>query len=139
MISLQVNVKSFKEKRVVTVFGYKIQLTCSARKEGIEEEDEDYKEEDEDYEEEDEDYEEEDEDYEEEGGEVDDGEGVENDKEADEGDRKLITRAEDLSLEYLEVDLHEMIPLVPSNREPDDLKEVVISDNWDLWLKQDCR
>ena len=35
MISLQVNVKSFKEKRVVTVFGYEIQLTCSARKKGI--------------------------------------------------------------------------------------------------------
>ena len=40
MISLQVNVKSFQEKRVVTVFGYKIQLTCSAEKEGNEEEEE---------------------------------------------------------------------------------------------------
>merc|ERR1719300_977150 len=34
----QVNVKSFQEKRVVTVFGYKIQLICSAEKEGNEEE-----------------------------------------------------------------------------------------------------
>ena len=41
MISLQVNVKSFQEKRVVTVFGYKIQLTCSAEKEGNEEEEAD--------------------------------------------------------------------------------------------------
>ena len=40
MISLPVNVKSFQEKRVVTVFGYKIQLTCSAEKERNEEEDE---------------------------------------------------------------------------------------------------
>ena len=60
MIPLQVNVESFKEKRVVTVFGYKIQLTCSATKEGIEEE----------------------------GDEVDDREGVENEEEADEGDRE---------------------------------------------------
>ena len=30
--------KSFQEKRVVTVFGYKIQLICSAEKEGNEEE-----------------------------------------------------------------------------------------------------
>ena len=100
--------KSFQEKRVVTVFGYKIQLTCSATKEGIEEEDED---------------------NEEEGGEVNDGEEDENDKEADEGDRELITRTEVLSLEYLEVDLHEMRELVPSNRGPDDLEKVVISDN----------
>ena len=38
--------KSFQEKRVVTVFGYKIQLTCSATKEGNEEMDEDQEEED---------------------------------------------------------------------------------------------
>ena len=35
MISLKVNVKSFQEKSVVTVFGYEIQLTCSARKREI--------------------------------------------------------------------------------------------------------
>ena len=67
MISLQVNVKNFQEKRVVTVFGYKIKLTCSATKTGNEEEEED-------------------EDDNEEGDEVDDREGDENDKEAEEGD-----------------------------------------------------
>ena len=65
MISLQVNVKNFQDKRVVTVFGYKIKLTCSATKTGNEEEDED---------------------DDEEGDEVDDREGDENDKEAEEGD-----------------------------------------------------
>ena len=65
MISLQVNVKNFQEKRVVTVFGYKIKLTCSATQTGNKEEDED---------------------DEEEGDEVGDREGDENDKEAEEGD-----------------------------------------------------
>ena len=36
--------KSFKEKRVVTVFGYEIQLTCSATKKGSEEKEEDHEE-----------------------------------------------------------------------------------------------
>ena len=51
------------------------------------------------------------------------------DKEADEGDIELITRTEVLSLEYSEVDPLEMIPLVPANSGPDDLEEVVTSDN----------
>ena len=55
--------KNFQEKRVVTVFGYKIKLTCSAKKTGNEDGDD-----------------------EEEGYEVDDREGDENDKEAEEGD-----------------------------------------------------
>ena len=79
MISLQVNVKSFKEKRVVTVFGYKIQLTCSATKEGNEEEEEGDESDDEEKEENDE-----------EANEVDDKAEAGNDKEADEGAIVLI-------------------------------------------------
>ena len=43
----------------------------------------------------------------------------------------MITRTEVLSLEYSEVDPLEMmmIPLVPANSGPDDLEEVITSDN----------
>ena len=41
MISPQVNVKSFQEKRVVTVFGYEIILRSTKKKGNEEEEDED--------------------------------------------------------------------------------------------------
>ena len=111
MISLQVNVKSFKEKRVVKVFGYEMILR-SAKKNGNAEK---------------------------KANEGDDEAKADNDKEADEGGIELISRTEVLWLEYLEVDSLEMIPLVPSNTGPDDLEEVVTSDNWDLWLKQDCK
>ena len=111
MISLQVNMKSFKEKCVVKVFGYEMILR-SAKKNGNEDK---------------------------KANEGDDEAKADNDKEADEGGIELISRTEVLWLEYLEVGPPEMIPLVPSNSRPDDLEEVVTTDEWNLRLKEDCK